>query len=522
MENYAIDLNEKFKKYFLNNDVENVRVLLEEGFEPTIKDIRIGSKSNNDEMRMLISKYNENNLINSELLYKLIYNKDIEQLNFYLSNGMKLYMNNIDEMLNSNGDVVEIICKYINYDRIYYDNKFRNYFLRNISKLLVIFTRFHIDKYHEEYDVYYEEKISNYKNILNIIDILFKYFLKNNVLDIIIPTYSYYDEEDEGYIEDVHENDLPINHRYKLVDEHCLVKYLRRLLTNYNRPNESITQEVQNIKNNMKEILYSIIFRSCSSIEIGKLKHTLERLFINEINNISIDSITSTEEICNLLSNDNDKGINIHHYKFLDEYIKPAIQTRHEDEDEVKDEIIVQHPNNPESIFDTLKMFYEVDMDNFLVHNGSLSLDSYNKRRLSLDYYDSSILLLNYNKDVDIKTLEELRKYLSDLYEDIKTNHNITIIKDFDKEFNLLSTIIDNINDYILNKLSDAKLLNDKLNILYEFYLNLRLFLNNLILIICFYINNEHNLCIKPKINVKEEDIYRYFMNGYNIGNLSK
>ena len=82
MENYAIDLNEKFKKYFLNNDVENVRVLLEEGFEPTIKDIRIGLKSNNDEMRMLISKYNENNLINSELLYKLIYNKDIEQLTY--------------------------------------------------------------------------------------------------------------------------------------------------------------------------------------------------------------------------------------------------------------------------------------------------------------------------------------------------------------------------------------------------------------------------------------------------------
>jgi hypothetical protein len=48
------------------------------------------------------------------------------------------------------------------------------------------------------------------------------------------------------------------------------------------------------------------------------------------------------------------------------------------------------------------------------------------------------------------------------------------------------------------------------------------MFINNLILIICYNINNEHNLCLKPKINIKEEDIYHYFINGYNIGNLNK
>ena len=81
-------------------------------------------------------------------------------------------------------------------------------------------------------------------------------------------------------------------------------------------------------------------------------------------------------------------------------------------------------------------------------------------------------------------------------------------------DFGLLFTVIDN---YILPDLSDVS---RESNETYIFYLNLKMFINNLI--IYYYINNEHNLCLKPKINIKEEDIYYYFMNGYNIGNLSK
>jgi hypothetical protein len=332
-------------------------------------------------------------------------------------------------------------------------------------------------------------------NNINIIDIIVKYFVKNNVIDIIVPVdyyYFYQDHFDHDDNLDPTNTDTPIKY-------HILLYHLRELIIFYNRLNEPIREKLKNIFNNMKEIFYSIIFRSCSLMEIKKLKGTLKILSIEKINNISIDSISSTEKICELLGNDNDEDIKIYRYEFYDEklkYIKPAVQSRYDNDDDeddlLDDKTNVFNPMKPEELFIVLKN------------------------------YGESYLLFDYNRDVDIKTLEQLIKYLSDLYEDIKTNHNITIIKDFDKEFNLLSTIIDNINDYILNKLSDAKLLNDKLNILYEFYLNLRLFLNNLILIICFYINNEHNLCIKPKINVKEEDIYRYFMNGYNIGNLSK
>ena len=194
----------------------------------------------------------------------------------------------------------------------------------------------------------------------------------------------------------------------------------------------------------------------------------------------------------------------------LNEYIKPAIQTRHDDEDDEddEDEIPVQYPKTPERLLSDLSIYNKQDLPSF-------KYASSQKEWLSQD--SMSHLLLNYNKDVDIKTIGQLTKHLSDLYEDIKINHNITIIEDFDKEFNLLSTIIDNINDYILNNFSSKKR-----DIMHQIYLNIRLFINNLILIICFYINNEHNLCIKPKINIKEEDIYRYFMNGYNIGLLSK
>ena len=39
-------------------------------------------------------------------------------------------------------------------------------------------------------------------------------------------------------------------------------------------------------------------------------------------------------------------------------------------------------------------------------------------------------------------------------------------------------------------------------------------YINNLILILCFYIINEYHLCIKPEMEITEDDIYYCFING--------
>ena len=128
-----------------------------------------------------------------------------------------------------------------------------------------------------------------------------------------------------------------------------------------------------------------------------------------------------------------------------------------------------------------------------------------------------------------ISNTSELKFYLNTLYNNIKDRYkfgekqelNYTI----ESIFEILKTLSDNIINHIklLSKpnikntqyQSFPEMIDNMKNTQYLSYLkNFNIFINNLVLILCFYINNEYHLCIKPEIEITEDDIYYCFING--------
>jgi hypothetical protein len=90
-----------------------------------------------------------------------------------------------------------------------------------------------------------------------------------------------------------------------------------------------------------------------------------------------------------------------------------------------------------------------------------------------------------------------------------------------EETFDLLNTFIGNIDELINDYKADMVTEGPKIK--YNYYLNLRLFVNNMILIMCYYISQTSHInesYCSDNSYIDKEKIYDYFLNEKDISEL--
>jgi hypothetical protein len=289
--------------------------------------------------------------------------------------------------------------------------------------------------------------------VINIISIKF-----NNIVDIII--YLKYINEKLNNNDHSYNLDF-LNEKSKLL---TYIRYIQDFIDNF-KYNHKLTEEFK--------IYYKYIRLYCE-------------LIIRNINNIII--ITNLEKEINgisyqdllyLYNKNEDLKIYINDGKTKDVDVD-------EDEDEDEDEADkISQLITPQDFISNLT-------DDFIINH----------------------LLINDDIiKLGISNISELKFYLNTLYNNIKDRYKFGEKQELNYTLNTIESIFEilkTISDNIINLSS-----NMIRNIIYLSYLKkFNIFINNLILILCFYINNEYHLCIKPETEITEDDIYYCFING--------
>jgi hypothetical protein len=288
-------------------DVSKLRISLQYGYNISDYDIDDALRSKNSSLKEVVNKYK----IYQEKLRSYIKSNDEEKLRIALETNTKPSYDTVENSFKyHNINIITLLLENMNYNINNDDHTYRCLY-QLIYSLLSLYNT--ISKY-DSYRNTYETTDIIVHNNLDIINLLINSYVKNNVLDEIL---SYDDIEFMLKSEMSTLISTDYNENFSTIERNIFKSKIRAIKTN---------------ANNIVHYLYSVIFRSCVSQEISKLKETLKGFNIRNINGRPIDSIDATEELCRLI--ENGLHVDIHKFDINFDLIKPVVQRDINDDDD--------------------------------------------------------------------------------------------------------------------------------------------------------------------------------------------
>ena len=259
-------------------------------------------------------------------------------------------------------------------------------------------------------------------------------------------------------------------------------------------------------------------FKILNEFEIEKLNEYL--IYIKKIENIFIINKENNKNINNeinkIINNFINKlTININNIKIINNFI---INNEINEINEIND---INYFVNKDIInYDELLSFYNII-------NVNLNVCLSSPKNIINNLYIHDFILI---KDLDDNIIFNLKFFLEDLCDFILNKEEnqdleLDLILDIDDIFINLYKLIRNISILDINKFN---IYINKFNILYYYYQNLAILINNIILVLCYEYEDNILYCTKDnidrstiynyfKFNIKSsDDIYTYFKTEYN------